>query len=141
MGSQTELKRYVFDTNVVVSALLFQAGSLTGLRQAWRPAGVVPVVSKMTLKELLRVLAYPKFGLEAADIEQLLADYLPFAETIAAVAPAPVTVSADADDQMFVDLAFTARVEAIVSGDPHLLDLDGSAGLRVIRPAELQAGF
>ncbi len=51
--------RVVLDTIVVVSALLFE-----------RP----------TLRELMWVLAYPKFHLSAVELGQLLADLLPWRE-------------------------------------------------------------
>jgi hypothetical protein len=54
--------RAVFDTNVVVSALVF-GGRLRWLRAAWAAQAVTPVVCRETVTELLRVLAYPKFHL------------------------------------------------------------------------------
>ena len=52
--------RVVLDTSVVVSALVFEAGRLAWLRSAWRRERIKPLVSKSTVTELLRVLAYPK---------------------------------------------------------------------------------
>jgi hypothetical protein len=74
--------RVVFDTNVVVSALLFASGRLAWLRTAWSKGLVIPLVNRSTVDELLRVLAYPKFKLSSADREELLGDYLPFAELV-----------------------------------------------------------
>ena len=74
--------RAVFDTNVVISALVF-GGRLHWLRHAWAFGIVVPVVCRETTEELLRVLAYPKFQLDRREREALLADFLPFAETAA----------------------------------------------------------
>jgi predicted nucleic acid-binding protein len=53
--------RVVFDTNTVLSALLFGRGRLAWLRQVWRQGMVVPIVSAATRAEIERVLAYPKF--------------------------------------------------------------------------------
>ena len=39
------------------------------------------VVSRPTTQELLRVLAYPTFGLAPGDRVELLGDYLPYAES------------------------------------------------------------
>jgi len=72
----------VFDTNTVVSALLFASGGLAWLRQHWREGGSIPLVSRATAAELTRVLSYPKFRLSPADRIELLGDYLPYCETI-----------------------------------------------------------
>ena len=116
--------RVVFDTNTVVSALLFGHGQLSWLRDHWRSDNVAALVSRPTVDELIRVLAYPKFDLEKMEIEALLADYLPFTE---AVAVSPRTQSPqcrDIDDQMFVDLAIQGRADVLVTGDQALLAMD-----------------
>ena len=74
MGPRQVTYRVVVDTNVVVSALVFRAGRVSWLRSAWSSGAVIPVVSESTVTELLRVLAYPKFGLSEDDIDELLAD-------------------------------------------------------------------
>ncbi len=116
--------RAVFDTNVVVSALVF-GGRLRWLRRAWATATATPIVCRETVAELLRVLAYPKFRLETAERELLLGEYLPFAET--AVLPGelpelPVSCR-DRDDVVFLHLAITSRADLLVSGDTDLTDL------------------
>ena len=116
--------RVVFDTNTVVSALLFGHGQLSWLRDHWRSDNVAALVSRPTVDELIRVLAYPKFDLDKIEIEALLADYLPFTE---AVAVSPRTQSPqcrDIDDQMFVDLAIQGRADVLVTGDHALLAMD-----------------
>ena len=72
--------RAVLDTNVVISALLFAGGGTARLRHAWQAGRLLPLLSTATAQELMRVLAYPKFKLTAADQQELLADYLPWAE-------------------------------------------------------------
>lgn len=69
------------DTNVAVSALLFRAGRLAWLRDAWAAGTVVPVVCASTIAELEQVLYYPKFDLAADEVSTLLACYLEQSET------------------------------------------------------------
>ncbi len=64
------------DTNVLVSSLFFQRGTLAWLRIAWRARQILPLVSPMTARELLRVLAYPKFDLNADDQREFLDEFL-----------------------------------------------------------------
>ena len=58
------MRQAVIDTNVVVSALVFQS-RLSWLRQAWK-SDCSPVICSETTEESLRVLSYPKFKLTAA---------------------------------------------------------------------------
>jgi putative PIN family toxin of toxin-antitoxin system len=131
----------VLDTNVLVSALLFRSGRLSWLRQAWQTMALRPVMAKPTTEELLRVLAYPKFRLSAADVEALLEELLPWVEVFAAPIPSVVmrwTVR-DPKDQIFLDLALGAGVDLLVTGDADLLVLsDQVEGLQICRPADLK---
>ena len=74
--------RIVLDTNCLVSALVFSGNKLAWLRYAWQSGEIVPLVSKVTANELLRVLMYPKFKLTHEEQALLLADFLPYAETV-----------------------------------------------------------
>jgi putative PIN family toxin of toxin-antitoxin system len=128
--------RVVLDTNVVVSALLFERGTLAWIRTAWQTWLIQPVVAEPTVRELMRVLAYPKFRLNALDLEQLLADLLPWCETWAAPIICAQQQVRDPKDQVFVDLALTARVSALVSGDADLLGLrDQLNPVQMLTPA------
>lgn len=132
--------RAVFDTNTVVSALLFRAGRSSWLRGAWRRGDLVPVVDQPTVSELIRVLSYPKFDLDKAEIGVLLADYLPFAETVEEAAEPPVELPdcRDPDDQKFLRLAAVGAVAVLVTGDSDLLELRDRTDLEILRPDELK---
>jgi putative PIN family toxin of toxin-antitoxin system len=116
--------RVVFDTNTVVSALLFEHGRLSWLREHWRCDDVAVLVSRPTVEELIRVLAYPKFALDRSEIDALLADYLPFTESVVVAPQARAPKCRDKDDQMFVDLAIQGHADALVTGDRALLAMD-----------------
>jgi putative PIN family toxin of toxin-antitoxin system len=126
-------QRVVFDTNTVVSALLFANGRLAWLRAHWREGGCTPLISRVTAKELTRVLSYPRFRLSAEDRLELLADYLPFCETVEADQRCP-TVCRDANDQAFLDLAQSGRADLLVTGDRDLLALIGKTGFLIETP-------
>lgn len=135
MGSRTLSARYVFDTSVVVSALVFHGGALSWMRSAWATGRVTPVVSRATTAELTTVLAYPKFALDDDDRTELLADYLPFAELITDPVPRAAARAADPDDQPFVDLCVASGAAGLVTGDARLLEL--APTVPVITPAAL----
>ena len=129
------LQRLVLDTNVLVSALLFPSGSLSWLRHAWHSEQIRPLVNRDTAAELIRVLAYPKFRLSQEDREELLADCLPYCETITADHPPEVPPCRDAPDRIFLALALTANADALVTGDKDLLALADSFQIPILEPA------
>lgn len=126
-------RRVVFDTTTVVSALLFANGRLTWLRQHWREAGCVPLISRATAAELTRVLRYPKFDLSTEDCRELLADYLPYCEVTESIERC-ASVCRDANDKPFLDLAQGGRAELLVSGDQDLLMLAGQTTFVIETP-------
>lgn len=81
--------RMVLDTNVVLSALVFGGGAPGQVRRAWQQGVLLPLTSTVTVQELVRVLAYPKFRLSQADHDDLLADYLPYTQTVRIPQPPP----------------------------------------------------
>ncbi len=113
--------RWVLDTNVIVSALLFR-GAASRLHRAWRGGEVRLLVDRALLLELARVLAYPKFRLSEEMIPLLLEqEILPFCEVVPdAQGPA---VSRDPHDDKFLHVARAGRADALVSGDRDLLVL------------------
>lgn len=116
--------RVVFDTNTVVSALIFTQGSLAWLRWHWRDGGCVPLVSGATVAELMRVLAYSKFHLSIEKCLELLADYLPYCETVDPAERCPIRCR-DAKDQTFLDLAQSGKAGILITGDEDLVALAG----------------
>ncbi|HTN50400.1 MAG TPA: putative toxin-antitoxin system toxin component, PIN family [Burkholderiaceae bacterium] len=122
--------RVVLDTNVVLSALLFGAGPAARLRAGWQSGRFVPLASRATAQELVRVLGYPKFKLSAAEQEELLADLMPWVEVVRLPDPPPVAPACrDPFDLPFLHLAIAGRARALVSGDRDLLALAGTPRL------------
>ena len=116
--------RVVMDTNLVLSALVFAQGRLTPLRHAWQGTRCQPLLSSVTAKELIRVLAYPKFKLSTEEQQELLADYLPYCTTVRMPAKPPATPACrDKFDLPFLQLAVVGKADYLVSGDQDLLSL------------------
>jgi uncharacterized protein len=116
--------RAVLDTNIVVSALVFAHGRLTPIRQAWQSATFTPLVSTATTEELLRVLGYPKFKLNATERDELLGDYLPYCTVIRMPAKAPrVPACRDPSDLPFLQLAAFGKARYLVTGDRDQIEI------------------
>lgn len=114
--------RVVLDTNIVLSALLFNTARLVWVRRAWQGQQLQPLVCKETVNELLRVLTYPKFKLSPADQQDLLTDFLPYTHVIELPNPWPeLPICRDANDQVFLVLAHVAKADALVTGDSDIL--------------------
>lgn len=129
--------RWVLDTNVVLSALIRPGGVTGKLRLAWQAGWFTPLISRATATELIHVLDYPKFKLNPAEQHELLADYLPWAEVIRLPARLPSTPACrDPHDLPFLQLAFSARADALVTGDADLLVLAPLRSLALLTPAE-----
>ena len=129
-------QRVVFDTNVVLSALVFGGAIPTRLRGVWQSGACVPLVSSATVQELIRVLAYPKFRLSADEQHELLADYLPYTTSVRIPQPTPaVPACRDPFDLPFLHLAVAGKADALISGDKDLLALAGRTRFAILTPA------
>jgi len=131
--------RVVLDTNIVLSALVFSQGRLAWMRQGWQSGQLTPLVCKDTAEELLRVLAYPKFKLSPEDRDELLADFLPWAETVKLPKRWPKLPDCrDPDDRVFLALAKVAEADALVTGDADLLVLREAFALPILTADEFK---
>jgi len=131
--------RAVFDTNIVISALVFGKG-LAWLRASWANATVTPLLCRETVFELVDVLAYAKFKLTAARRDELLQDYLPYGEvvTLPETRPPLPVACRDLDDELFLHLAIHGRADVLVTGDADLLALAGVFPVPIILVAALR---
>jgi putative PIN family toxin of toxin-antitoxin system len=126
----------------VLSALVFGKGTTARLRAAWQGGHCLPLVSTATAQELVRVLAYPKFRLDAQEQQELLADYLPYAEAVRVPRRAPaVPACRDPFDLPFLHLAVAGRADALVTGDADLLTLVRVGRCPIMTPEAFLSGL
>ena len=128
--------RYVFDTNAVVSALLFERSVPGRAFFAALRRGTL-LVSEETTRELADVLGRPKFDryVTADERDRFLAALLRQADLVGV--EENVTASRDPRDDKFLSLALAGSASVVVSGDEDLLVLHPFRGVRILRPAEL----
>lgn len=129
-----EINRVVFDTNIIISALVFRSNSLNFLHDYWLQKRIIPLVSKATAEELIRVLSYPKFKLNQTEQNELLSDYLPSTEIIT-ITPEQIKnlpQCRDIHDQKFIELAVVGKASYLVTGDSDLLDMKNEISVPVV---------
>ena len=109
----------------------------------WEAGRITPVVSRATVQELIRVLAYPKFRLSQEEIETSLNAYLPYTEMVAAAPEATSDLPScrDEDDQMFISLTAASKADVLVSGDQAILELEGQTPFAIETPAQFKKRF
>ena len=125
--------KVVFDTNILVSALVFPGGrGEAALRRIIEEQDQL-VISKPILDELLGILAR-KFSSDAEE----LAHVAVFLSGLAvSVRPRrKLQVVKDEPDNRILECALAGHAEAIVTGDHVLLSLREYRGVRIVRLRE-----
>lgn len=125
--------RFVFDTNVIVSALLFKDSLPRQAIDAALASGRI-LISTDVLTELDEVLSRERFNkyLEPEDRKRFLAALVREAEWVAVTTA--VNVCRDPKDNKFLELALSGGANALVSGDADLLALNPFRGVEVLNP-------
>ena len=114
-------RRVISDTNILISGYLWKGPPHQAIEKV-RDKEWTLLVSKDTIAELIRVLAYDKFGLTAIEIQPIIKDLIGISE-IVQVTTIVTAIESDPTDNIFLALAFDGQADMIVSGDHHLLDL------------------
>jgi uncharacterized protein len=124
-------RRFVFDTNTLVSAACFPGSfGRKALDLALRNGGLF--ASQATLAELIEVLTRPKFD-RYMDVDLRIRFFGQIRKLCEIVATGDtLNVARDIDDNKFLELALAARADFIVTRDKDLLVLDPFNGIRVV---------
>lgn len=134
--------RIVFDTNILIGALITRDTPPDALYRAWLRGAFEVVTSRVQLAELATVLARPRLQrFIDPDEAAVIVEHL---ETRATVLrePPPVTLSTDPADNDILAAAIADEVDLIVSGDrKHMLSLGKAEGIPVVTPREAMERF
>lgn len=131
--------RIVLDTNVLVSALL---------KPSSRPAAVLRLVingqlqlafDARILAEYREVLQRPRFHFTAEQINPLL-DFFEKDGILAVGVPLPRALP-DPGDEPFLEVAISARVDALITGNKRHYPPNASAEIRILSPSEFLDAF
>lgn len=122
------MRRLILDTNILLDIFVFQDIKTQGLKQAMNDRQIAVFASQKTIAELADVIARPLFGLEPQQQNEILEQWQSISkfQDDASLPQAPWTC-ADADDQIFLDLAFQLKPAILISKDNALLKLANRA--------------
>jgi putative PIN family toxin of toxin-antitoxin system len=126
--------RVVFDTNVVISAMLLPLSvPRQAIDRAMREGR--PLISAATATELDEVIHLPRFDKYLSEEERIefLTALVHEAELVNVVET--VTDCRDPRDNKFLELAVSGRATHIVTGDSDLLVLHPFRGIIVVSPS------
>ena len=116
------MKSVVFDTNVLLDLFVFNDFRALHLKQALLEQKIDALASPKTLEEFVDVISRPLFALETIDQEKILLQWTSLARVLddQSLLSAPWRCQ-DPDEQVFLDLAFTARPCTLISKDHEVL--------------------
>ena len=122
-------RRVVFDTNILVSALVFTGGSgEAALRRIIDQTDLL-VLSRPIIAELLDVLAR-KFARDAEELAHVAVFVTELAEIVAPTRR--LRILDDDPDNRILECAVAGRADAIVTGDKALLALGEYRNIRIV---------
>lgn len=124
----------ILDTNVVVSGIFFK-GPPFEILMAWKKNKFTLVTTHEILDEykiVVESLSEQFSGIDVTEILEIITlnSHLSFSVAL------PNKVCVDPDDDKFIAAALASKTKLIVSGDKHLLNVSGYAGIDVVKPGD-----
>ncbi|ANI99822.1 putative toxin-antitoxin system toxin component, PIN family [Polynucleobacter wuianus] len=122
------MKSVVFDTNVLLDIFVFNDFRAIHLKQALIDQQIDALASPKTIEEFADVISRPLFCLEQDVQEKIMSQWRSIARVLndETLLNAPWQCQ-DPDDQVFLNLAYTAKACLLISKDNEVLKLANSA--------------
>ena len=113
-------------------------GYVGAINDAWKADKFTLVVSDEIVSEYLDVLSRPKLRLTADAVSTVLGRVERKAEKVAP-AESVDAVPADPSDNKFLEVAIEGKVDYLISGDGHLLDIKTFRAIPILTAREFIA--
>ncbi|HUE97943.1 MAG TPA: putative toxin-antitoxin system toxin component, PIN family [Anaerolineales bacterium] len=132
--------RAVFDTNVLISALLFEHSTPAQAFFTALNRGEILLCAPLA-EEINRKVHQPKFDpyLSFDQREVFIAALVEASELVEITET--ITICRDPNDNMLLELAVSGRAEVIVTGDKDLLVLHPFREIAVLNPKDFLAAY
>jgi len=132
--------KVVLDANIFVSALINPHGKPAQILNYVFENKIRLFTSSSIIEELERVLSYSRLmkrhGLEKEELKEFISDLLSIMSLVEERKTIEVIMD-DPSDNKYLSCALNAKVDFIVSGNVHLLNLKEYEGIRIATPAQL----
>ena len=128
------------DTNILVSAFLKETGNEWVILNMAKEDRIKLIISQDILNEFNDIIKRDKFGFSRKQIVNfntqlvLISEFAEPKEKITAVKDDP-------DDDIILEAAVEGKVDYLVSGDKHLLDLKKFRGIKIVNAGEFLKSF
>lgn len=131
------MPKVVFDTNILISSLI-KNGKPRLLWNLVTIGKIHLVLSKQILEEFVEVAAREKLRkyVTENDIRIFLESIKEIASFVR-VRHKFKAIKEDPDDDIILDTAYDGKVDYIVSGDKHLLDLEEFKGMKIVTASKM----
>ncbi|MGC1247776.1 MAG: putative toxin-antitoxin system toxin component, PIN family [Spirulinaceae cyanobacterium] len=125
--------KFVIDTNVLISALLFKSSIPFQAIKLAEKRGII-LYSEATLNELEQVLNRKKFN-KYISLEERQVFLLKFVSSCQLISITKnISICRDEKDNKFLELAISGNADVIVTGDLDLLELNPFQEVEIITP-------
>ena len=131
----TNKPRFVFDTNTLVSALLFKDSVPRKAFNRAMKSGVI-LISLDVVAELNDVLSRKKFNKYVTEEERIEFLILLLHETVFVEVKENIAECRDQRDDKFLELAVCGNSQYIISGDADLLVLHPFRNISIVTPRD-----
>ena len=127
------MKAVVFDTNVLLDLFVFNDFRALHLKQALIDGKIDALATPNTLEEFADVISRPLFSLDEVQQEKIYLQWQSLARVMddQSLSKAP-WICGDPDDQVFLDLAYTARPCTLISKDNEVLRFANKAAIEQV---------
>lgn len=131
--------RVIIDTNVLISGI-FWSGIPHQILQLWKSGKLELVISLDILEEYHRVAETISKKFPQIDISTIL-ELISLHSVMVDISKPYPKITADPDDDKFMVCAEASNTEIVISGDSHLLDVNGYKGIQVLTPRQFIKQF
>ncbi|MDQ3004532.1 MAG: putative toxin-antitoxin system toxin component, PIN family [Chloroflexota bacterium] len=125
--------RVVLDTNIFISAIL--GGRLRVIIDEWKAGKFTLIITDAIAREYIDVIKRPRFKIPPGEIVATTDYLLQTAEFVTPEEEITVIV-ADLTDNKFLEAAVAGKVNFIVSGDDHVLELKSFREIPILTARE-----
>jgi len=124
----------VFDTNVLISAILF-GGHPRKCLELVIEGKIELYITKEIISEFEGVLKREKFGIPDETLHYIVSSLDSIANFVSPEMKYNI-IKKDLEDNKFLECAVAADADFIISGDTHLLDITEFRKIKILNPAD-----